>query len=407
MSALSTRGVVATALGAAVALVATVAAPVAAQVAAGPAHTVVATGLDNPRGLEVGPGGAVFVAEAGAGGDQMVEGLVEGEPSFVCVGQTGGVTAVLGDLQVRLADLPSMSAAQGEGSARTCQGTGSEAVGPHDVALGNGSIAITMGLGGTPQTRQQLPASVRDQFGTVRLLRSRGSAVVADLVAFEGSANPVGPVDSNPYGIARLSDGGYLVADAGGNDLVHVGPPVRGATPTVRTLTTFPNLPPRPFVPPSCVGTTIPASAFPPAGTPIPAETVPTTVEVGTNGTFYVGMLTGFPFAKGAASILRVSPSGRQNTFASGLTHIVGLDIARDGSLYAVELSTDSLLQAACGAPVPGDVVRFRNGRRTVVAAGLPAPGGVAVAPDGSFYVSVNSTSPGEGEVWRFAAPRG
>ncbi|MCW2665360.1 MAG: Gluconolactonase, partial [Frankiales bacterium] len=375
---------------------------------AGPtAHTVVATGLDNPRGLEVGPGGSVFVAEAGAGGEQLVEGLVEGQPSFLCVGLTGGVTAVIGDVQVRLVNLASASAAAGEGSARHCESTGRNATGPHDVALGNGSIGVTIGLGGTPETRQAMPAALRAQFGTVRMLRSRGTAVVADLVAYEGAANPIGPVDSNPYGIARLSDGGFLVADAGGNDLVHVGGPSRSGTPTVTTLTIFPNRPAQPFVPPSCVGTTVPAAAFPPAGTPMAPETVPTTVEVGSNGTFYVGMLTGFPFHQGAASILRVSPTGRQNTFASGLTHVVGLDIARDGSLYAVELSTASLLQAACGGPVPGDVVQFRNGRRTVVAAGLPAPGGVAVAPDGSFYVSVNSTSPGEGEVWRFAAPRG
>lgn len=368
-------------------------------------HTLVASDLDNPRGIDVGPRGTVFVAESGAGGATMADGSVEGEPGKVCVGTTGGVTALLGDYQLRVATLPSVAAAvAGPGGVLTCTGAGSEATGPADVAVRAGRIAVTMGLGGPPEVRDGLPAELRDQFGTVRLLRGSTTVALADLAAYEKTANPVNEVDSNPYGLAALPNG-YVVADAGGNDLLQVTPNGT-ATATVRTIATFPDSAPAPFVPPSCGGA-LPPGTFPPAGTPIPAQAVPTTVEVGSNGTYYVGFLTGFPFREGASRIVRVSPTGRTSVMATGLTQVVGLDIADDGALYAVELSTRSLLEGACGRPAPGDVVRFFHGKRSVVASGLPAPGGVAVAPDGSFYVTVNSTSPGSGEVWHFGAPRG
>lgn len=46
---------------------AAVAAP-GTQAAASPAFTVIASGLDNPRGLAFGPEGGLYVAESGRGG---------------------------------------------------------------------------------------------------------------------------------------------------------------------------------------------------------------------------------------------------------------------------------------------------------------------------------------------------
>ena len=391
--------------GAAVVLMGGLVTPATAQVAPTP-HTVVARGLDNPRGVDVAADGTVFVAESGRGGGTLSRGPVEGEEGDVCLGSTGGVTAVAGGLQLRVATLPSFAAAQeGSGGRPTCAGTGTGAVGPSDVAVGNGRLALSMGLGGTPAMRALLPANVRSQFGTLRTIQPKATtAAFADLTAFEGRANPVGDVDSNPYGLTAMAGGSWLATDAGGNDLVRVTPRRTGPA-AVTAFARFPDLPARPFVRPSCAGS-LPPGALPPAGTPLRPQAVPTTVEMGINGNFYVGFLTGFPFARGAAHILRISPTGQVSTFATGLTHVVGLDIGRDGALFAVEMSTQSLLEAfACQKPVVGDVVRFFRGKRTVVARGLPSPGGVAVAPNGSFYVSVNSTSPGRGELWRFPRP--
>jgi hypothetical protein len=54
----------------AVAVIASVMLLAALSRAAGGSHyEVIATGLDNPRGLDFGPDGALYVAEAGRGGD--------------------------------------------------------------------------------------------------------------------------------------------------------------------------------------------------------------------------------------------------------------------------------------------------------------------------------------------------
>ena len=51
--------------------------------------TVVMTGLDNPRGLAFGENGALYVAEAGRGGDGPCA-VLRGQT--VCAGRTGAVT---------------------------------------------------------------------------------------------------------------------------------------------------------------------------------------------------------------------------------------------------------------------------------------------------------------------------
>jgi hypothetical protein len=59
-----------------------------AAVGAGAAPTVVATGLDNPRGLAFGTDGTLYVAEAGRGGSGPC--FTNSEPNFVCT--VGGST---------------------------------------------------------------------------------------------------------------------------------------------------------------------------------------------------------------------------------------------------------------------------------------------------------------------------
>src|SRR5262249_6946420 len=66
-------GVSATLLAAAV-LVTSLAAPVAGAAEASSKATVVATGFNKPRGLSVGPGGNVYVAEGGKGGTRSTVG---------------------------------------------------------------------------------------------------------------------------------------------------------------------------------------------------------------------------------------------------------------------------------------------------------------------------------------------
>jgi hypothetical protein len=53
--------------------------------------TVIASGLDNPRDLAFGPGGRLFLAEAGHGGSRCIPGGEEGD---LCVGFTSKIDVV-------------------------------------------------------------------------------------------------------------------------------------------------------------------------------------------------------------------------------------------------------------------------------------------------------------------------
>src|SRR5919108_5761738 len=92
---------------------ATVAAPAGPASAASPSTAagrdqVVARGLNNPRGIAFGPDGALYVAEAGAGGAGPCLTGPEGEQ--VCFGSSGAVTRVWRGTQHRVqGGLPSLA----------------------------------------------------------------------------------------------------------------------------------------------------------------------------------------------------------------------------------------------------------------------------------------------------------
>lgn len=368
-------------------------------------HAVVATGLDNPRGITIGSDGALYVAESGRGGSELVSAVIEGQPAFACLGETGGVTRIDRNGQQRIADLPSFAGAfdpDGPGPVEpTCPTTGPNAVGvaatgPTNLSLsGRGTMAVTMGLGGNEGVRDAIGST----FGTLlRVLPNGKDSILADLVAFEEDEDPDGEgPDSNPYGTALLPDGSRLVADAGGNDLLQIFP-----NGSIETVAVFPRQAPQPFVLPSCFPVAPPF--LPPPGTPIPAQAVTTSVAVGPDGAYYVGLLTGFPFARDVADVYRVDPVTHAVTNFTGaidLSYITGLDFGPDGSLYVVEFTQASLLDAfICGDQTPGAVWKISGGVKTKVA-DAPLPTDVAVAADGSVYVTVFSILPHAGEVWK------
>ena len=116
---------------------------------------IVASGLNNPRGISLVTGRSYFVAEGGTGGAGPCQ---PGPFGTTCVGLTGAVTHVRDGNLDRIGHLPSIASPDG-----------SFAFGPHDVAVGDdGALFTTVGLGGTLAYRngflgRQEPASPRSR----------------------------------------------------------------------------------------------------------------------------------------------------------------------------------------------------------------------------------------------------
>lgn len=333
-----------------------------------PTLQVIASGLDNPRGIAFGPNGLLYVVEAGRGGTTMCAPNPAG-PGDRCYGATGAITQIsgIGVQQRVITGLPSLAGA-----------TGAEATGPIDIEFGFGSALLTIGWGGDPAGRAPFEAQ-GIHFGSLRRIVLTGQTSDLDLSAYEVAANPDGgAVDSNPYGLKILSDRGVFT-DAGGNALLQIAP-----TGVISTLAVFPN---RDVPGPGGMGI-------------VPMQAVPTSVIEGPGGDLYVGELTGFPFPAGEARVYRVPADGSStDVVADGFTNIIDMTIDSTGTVYVLEHRQNGILS--------GDTTGRLNkiglfGRRTVIAStGLVNPGGVAIGPDNAAYVTIHSTEAGAGQVVR------
>ena len=106
-----------------------------------------------------------------------------------------------------------------------------------------------------------------------------------------------------------------------------------------------------------------------------PAQAVPTTVTQGPDGAYYIGQLTGFPFAQGAANVYRLVPRGQPQVFASGFSSIIDIEFGADGSLYVLEIAADLFACEILGGPCEGRLTRIApDGTRTVLASATALP---------------------------------
>lgn len=342
-----------------------------------PPFDVLAEGLVQPRGATYTDHG-VYVAEAGAGGDNCVtiEEEFEGETEEfeLCAGYSGAVTLVDDEGQSRVVDeLPSIIAHE-------------DAVGAHDVAFdGEGNMYIAMGFGGPPEARA-LFGELGDYFATVVKVDTEGMlSIVADLGDYEETVNPDGSEepDTNPYAIA-WHDGGLVVVDAGGNSLLRVE-----TDGSIETIAVFEDriVPSPPFIP----------------GDEMPMNSVPTNVVVGPDGYYYVSELTGFPFPVDAARVYQVTPDGDVEIYAEGFTN--GIDLAFDsaGRLHVLELVAGGILNVDEEAIGGGDfssaasqIVRVNeDGSLThLEIPGLYAATGLAIGSMDEMYVVNLSLTP-------------
>jgi hypothetical protein len=128
------------------------------------AVTVVMSGLDNPRGLAIGPEGALYVAEAGRGGPGPDPcGLNSPGETRYC-GRTGAVSRLWRGEQERIAEgLPSHALLGG-----------TAAQGPNDISFhGRGGAYVTIGLGDDRDELKEFDPA----FGTLLHMSAAGIGV--------------------------------------------------------------------------------------------------------------------------------------------------------------------------------------------------------------------------------------
>lgn len=348
--------------------------------------TVIASGLDNPRGLAFGPDG-LYVAESGRGFGGASTGPCAPNPAGgepVCLGQTGAITRIAGTTSTRVVTgLPSLATADG-----------STATGPSDISFSGSRAFVAMGLGQDRATRDgqgllQLGGGAAADLGTLlQVDAGTGTwAQVADLAAFEeqaGDPDDNGKLESNPNGV--VAEGSrQLVIDAAGNTVLEVD-----RNGNVSLVAVMPPVAPAPAVP--------------------VVESVPVSAVRGPDGALYVGELTGLLFYPGTARVWRIAKGQAPQVYATGFTMISDLAFDADGKLYVLEYSATGLAGIFSPDP-PGRLVRVSKAGTpgdTVLSStdGLSGPVGLTSGSDGALYITNHSTDAGVGEVLRFKPPR-
>ena len=352
-----------------------------AKIMSGPTLQVMAAGLNNPRGIAIAKDGTIYVAEAGSGGTGLCVDNPEGGQQ--CFGSSGAITKVANGTQSQIVSgLPSLADPQGM-----------SALGPADISVSsNGAVSAVIQGAGAPDDNAQFGDPGMLLGHLIKITGTNQTASVADLPAYEATSNPDGAqIDSDPYSVLDLGDK-WIVADAAANDLLQID-----ANGTITTLAVFPS---QMVDAPPFLGM--------PAGSQMPAESVPTTVTLGPDGAYYVGELTGFPFAIGKARIWRVVPGQQPTVYATGFTNIIAIAFDANGNLYVLEIAKNGLLAAESATPedpsaATGALIRVNpNGTQVELASdGLITPTGLAIGVHGEIYVSNFGIFSGAGALVR------
>jgi hypothetical protein len=324
--------------------------------------TVIALGLDGPRGLKFGPDGNLYVAEAGTGGTTTTVGTCTQVPSPVGPyhgGKTARISLIRPDgSRATVVDhLP---------SGQTSLPTG-DTIGVADLAFLNGELYALVAGGGCSHGNPDMPA------GVIRIDRETGTwRQVADLSQFV-MTHPVAHSEPDEF----EPDETFYSMIAVRGKLYVVGPNHGQLIEVERN---------------GDVRQVIDISAT-------QGHIVPTSV-VSHGGTFQVGNLNTFPIVPGSSQVLDISRGGEILDSIPGFTTIVGLTY-NHYTLYALELS------AAAGNPAPGagKVVRLaRSGSVEDVVTGLTLPTGMTFGSDGNLYVSNFGAIPGSaGQIIQIA----
>jgi plastocyanin len=305
--------------------------PAASPTAAGVA--LAASGVPNPRGFLWDANGAMLVASGGIGGTAVLPADASGAVFRIEVENGCPVTLASG--------FPSASAFGGR-------------YGISDVAILNGTL-YALGDGGFDV---QPPTPAPD--GVYRIDPDGSWQAIANVGAWvEGNPTKLVPSDSDPGGepYAMISDGQDLwVSESNHGQLLRVTP--QGAISRIVDLSD-PHL-------------------------------VPTGLKPAPDGGVYVGFLTAAPFTDGSSKVVKITADGKVTEVWTGLTAVTDVAVAPDGTLYALEMSTDNAKEPPFYRRNAGRVVR-QTGPSSLepVLSGLDQPVRMGFGPDGGLYVAL------------------
>lgn len=332
--------------------------------------TVIANGLNGPRGLKFGPDGNLYVAEAGTGGPNTTVGTCTQVPSPIGP-YHGGPTARISMIRP---DGTRTTVVDGLPSAQSSLPT-KDTIGVADIVFMDGDLYALVAGGGCSHGNPNIPASV------IKVDRKTGTwRQIADLSRFV-MTHPSAVIEPDDF----EPDETFYSMIAVHGKLYVVGPNHGQVLEVTRN---------------GKIRQLIDLSAT-------QGHIVPTAI-IFHGGIFQVGNLNTFPIMPGSSKIFDISPGGKILDSTPGFTTVVGLAYRYDqifpdnqfyryNPLYVLELST------APGNPTPetGKVVRLRqSGSIQDVVTGLTLPTAMTFGPDGNLYISnFGAAPPGTGEI--------
>jgi len=331
------------------------ASPASAETAFGSVSDPIVSGLIGPLGLAVTDNGTIYVAESFGG--QLTRVLPNGKRTvlFQSAGASpnGVDTTALGRVVMTLTLFPENP----EGP-------------PDDTTLvevrPNGATTTLASLLDYEETNNPDGGQM---YGFLNL----PAGCEAKLLPEFGFLLPYsGIVESNPYKVATLSPFSFAVADAAGNDILRVN-----RNGSISTVAVLPSIPQR-----------ITLGAARDLGLPLCtvgrnyiSEPVPTDVEVGPDGMWYVSALPGGPELPGYGSVYRVNPqTGGVRLVSRGFSGAVDLAVADDGTIYVAELFANRISSISNGTAAP--------------VVDVFSPGAVEITSDGTIYATTGIFGP-------------
>lgn len=336
-----------------------------------PGGTVYASGLEGPRGLEFGPDGLLYFAEAGLGGTEPAP---AGCPNVVpMVGPYhGGLTARISRIEsngTRTTIVDKLP------SAMSSLPTG-DTLGAADVAFVDGELYALLAGGGCSHGNPTFPNSV------IRIdRRNKTWEMVANLSNFfkdhpvahpnDGPTGDFEP-DGTPYHM-RPFHGDLAVIEANHGRLLRINTSGRHE-PNIDQLTDFS----------AVVGHVVPTSL------------------TNLDDRFFVGNLGTFPVTVGQSKLYQVTHQGFIIDYWAGFTTVLDIQVDNQGRIYVLEFSS------ANGFPNIGQgrILRITGEVVEEIVSGLNVPTAMTFDQHGDIYVSDLGAAPGSnGRIIQFANP--